>query len=151
MVYPYKASRSTTGPSKNHSKLLYVYCFSVIFHSHLQLDHFSIKTYGDMRYHHFRHLPYGGWLRNLASVDRWFIHVYPIIYRLSTIFLVARWCRIFSTIHYWWSSNIVVPGWLHPAWPFEVPVAPGESGGALGRDGPLTARKRWRGVDEWMF
>ena len=76
MVYPYKESRSTTGPSKNHSKLLYVYCFSVIFHSHLQLDHFSIKTYGDMRYHHFRNLPYGGWLRNLASVDRWFISLF---------------------------------------------------------------------------
>ena len=27
---------------------------------------------------------YGGWLRNPAA-DRWFIHVYPMIYRVSTI------------------------------------------------------------------
>ena len=28
--------------------------------------------------------------RNLAPVDRWFIHVYPIIYRVSTIRLVVQ-------------------------------------------------------------
>ena len=62
-------------------------CFSKIGvpPNHPELDHFSIETYGDLRYHHFRNPPYGGWLRNPASVDRWFIHVYTIIYRFSTI------------------------------------------------------------------
>ena len=27
----------------------------------------------------------GGWLRNPAPVEGWFIHVYPIIYRVSTV------------------------------------------------------------------
>ena len=54
---------------------------------------------------------YCGWMRNPAPVDRWFIHVYPIIHRVIT-FNHPRWCRISSTQWYvvtvWWFGTFFI-------------------------------------------